>query len=89
MPPAARSRAPLPFPHPALARPRSPRTTWARYFSRVDQVKVLRYANEVVSRGLPVRVCRVARARASPLAAVSRVLPPLHTHTRDVPSTGD
>lgn len=27
-------------------------TTWARYFSRVSQAKVLKYAHEIVSRGL-------------------------------------
>jgi hypothetical protein len=27
-------------------------TTWARYFSRVTQAKVLKYAHEIVSRGL-------------------------------------
>lgn len=29
-------------------------TTWARYFSRVNQAKVLKYAHEIVSRGLQV-----------------------------------
>jgi hypothetical protein len=29
-------------------------TTWARYFSRVNQGKVLKYAGEIVSRGLQV-----------------------------------
>lgn len=29
-------------------------TTWARYFSRVNQAKVLKYAGEIVSRGLQV-----------------------------------
>lgn len=32
-------------------------TTWARYFSRVSQAKVLKYAHEIVSRNLQVR-CR-------------------------------
>lgn len=31
-------------------------TTWARYFSRVCQEKVLKYAHEIVSRGLQVCV---------------------------------
>lgn len=30
-------------------------TTWARYFSRVNQAKVLKYAGEIVSRGLQVK----------------------------------
>ncbi len=30
-------------------------TTWARYFSRVSQAKVLKYAHEIVSRNLQVR----------------------------------
>ena len=29
-------------------------TTWARYFSGVTQAKVLKYAQEIVARGLPV-----------------------------------
>ena len=29
-------------------------TTWARYFSRVTQAKVLKYAHEIASRGLQV-----------------------------------
>ena len=32
-------------------------TTWARYFSRVSQAKVLKYAHEIVSRNLQVRGC--------------------------------
>jgi myogenesis-regulating glycosidase len=34
-------------------------TTWARYFSGVDQAKVLRYAHEVVARGLPRSVLEI------------------------------
>ena len=29
-------------------------TTWARYFSRVNEAKVLKYAHEIASRGLQV-----------------------------------
>ena len=32
-------------------------TTWARYFSRVNQAKVLKYAHEIVSRNLQVCHC--------------------------------
>ena len=36
-------------------------TTWARYFSRVTQAKVLKYAHEIASRGLQVSCCPPAR----------------------------
>lgn len=35
-------------------------TTWARYFSRVTQAKVLKYAHEIVSRGLQARALHLA-----------------------------
>jgi hypothetical protein len=38
-------------------------TTWARYFSRVTQDKVLKYAHEIVSRGLQVHSPRAHFAR--------------------------
>ena len=34
-------------------------TTWARYFSRVNEAKVLKYAHEIASRGLQV-LCHCA-----------------------------
>ncbi len=40
-------------------------TTWARYFSRVNQAKVLKYAHEIVSRNL--QVCRWPPAQEAPM----------------------
>lgn len=49
-------------------------TTWARYFSRVSQAKVLKYAHEIVSRNLQVCCCPPACPPARKLTVPCRPL---------------
>ena len=49
-------------------------TTWARYFSRVSQAKVLKYAHEIVARNLQVccpPACSPARKLTVPCMPMS------------------